>query len=103
MYQALYRKWRPASFADVVGQKHITDTLRAQLTARRGNACRIQLISDGKQTLAPSTYRVFLCDLEHAYPALLHTGAEGSARCFLPRNAPLGSELCLQFWTSAWQ
>lgn len=31
MYQALYRKWRPARFADVVGQQHITDTLRAQL------------------------------------------------------------------------
>ena len=77
--------------------------LRAQLTARRGNTCWIQLISDGKQTLAPSAYRVFLCDLEHAYPALLHTGADGSARCFLPRNAPLENELCLQFWTSAWQ
>lgn len=31
MYQALYRKWRPNRFADVVGQRHITDTLRAQL------------------------------------------------------------------------
>lgn len=35
MYQALYRKWRPLTFADVVGQQHITDTLRAQLTAGR--------------------------------------------------------------------
>ena len=35
MYQALYRKWRPTRFADVVGQQHITDTLRAQLTAGR--------------------------------------------------------------------
>ena len=25
MYQALYRKWRPKVFADVVGQEHITD------------------------------------------------------------------------------
>ena len=31
MYQALYRKWRPQTFADVIGQQHITDTLRAQL------------------------------------------------------------------------
>ena len=23
MYQALYRKWRPKAFADVVGQEHI--------------------------------------------------------------------------------
>ena len=35
MYQALYRKWRPLTFADVIGQQHITDTLRAQLTAGR--------------------------------------------------------------------
>ncbi len=35
MYQALYRKWRPLRFADVVGQNHITDTLRAQLESGR--------------------------------------------------------------------
>lgn len=35
MYQALYRKWRPTRFADVVGQQHITDTLRAQLESGR--------------------------------------------------------------------
>jgi DNA polymerase-3 subunit gamma/tau len=32
MYQALYRKYRPQTFSDVVGQKSVTDTLRAQLT-----------------------------------------------------------------------
>lgn len=35
MYQALYRKWRPLTFADVIGQQHITDTLRAQLVSGR--------------------------------------------------------------------
>ena len=35
MYQALYRKWRPLTFADVIGQQHITDTLRAQLQSGR--------------------------------------------------------------------
>lgn len=35
MYQALYRKWRPLRFADVIGQKHITDTLRSQLKSGR--------------------------------------------------------------------
>ncbi len=34
-YQALYRKWRPLTFADVIGQQHITDTLRAQLQGGR--------------------------------------------------------------------
>ncbi len=33
MYQALYRKWRPQVFADVVGQEHITRTLRNQVSA----------------------------------------------------------------------
>ena len=23
MYQALYRKWRPQTFADVIGQQHV--------------------------------------------------------------------------------
>ena len=27
MYQALYRKYRPKAFSDVVGQEHITSTL----------------------------------------------------------------------------
>ncbi len=31
MYQALYRKYRPLTFADVVGQDHIVKTLRAQI------------------------------------------------------------------------
>ena len=31
MYQALYRKWRPAVFDDVVGQEHITETLKRQI------------------------------------------------------------------------
>lgn len=35
MYQALYRKWRPLTFSDVIGQQHITDTLRAQLISGR--------------------------------------------------------------------
>ena len=28
MYQALYRKWRPKTFSDVVGQEHVTETLQ---------------------------------------------------------------------------
>ncbi len=35
MYQALYRKWRPRAFADVVGQEHITETLRRQVAQGR--------------------------------------------------------------------
>lgn len=35
MYQALYRKWRPRTFDDVVGQEHITQTLKRQVAAGR--------------------------------------------------------------------
>ena len=35
MYQALYRKWRPRTFSDVVGQSHITETLRKQVAEGR--------------------------------------------------------------------
>ena len=35
MYQALYRKWRPKTFSDVIGQSHITETLRRQVAEDR--------------------------------------------------------------------
>ena len=35
MYQALYRKWRPRTFEDVVGQEHITETLKRQVATDR--------------------------------------------------------------------
>lgn len=35
MYQALYRKWRPQTFDEVVGQKHITQTLKNQVKTGR--------------------------------------------------------------------
>ena len=35
MYQALYRKWRPRTFDDVVGQDHITETLKRQVATGR--------------------------------------------------------------------
>lgn len=35
MYQALYRKWRPLTFDDVVGQEHITETLKNQVKNSR--------------------------------------------------------------------
>ena len=33
MYKALYRKWRPLTFDDVISQQHITDTLKNQITS----------------------------------------------------------------------
>ena len=36
MYRALYRKWRPQRFEDVVGQRAIVTALKNQITANRG-------------------------------------------------------------------
>ena len=35
MYQALYRKYRPRCFSEVVGQDHITQTLKNELKSGR--------------------------------------------------------------------
>ncbi len=35
MYQALYRKYRPQTFSDVVGQEHVTETLRNAVKSGR--------------------------------------------------------------------
>ena len=38
-YEVLARKWRPQSFADVVGQQHVVTTLQNQIsTGRIGHA-----------------------------------------------------------------
>lgn len=63
MYQALYRKWRPLRFADVVGQQHITDTLRAQV--RGGRTSHAYLFTGtrgtGKTTCAKILARAVNC------------------------------------------
>ena len=43
MYQALYRKWRPRSFDDVISQPHITTALRNQI--REGRTAHAYLLS----------------------------------------------------------
>ncbi len=35
MYAALYRKWRPLVFSDVIGQRHVTETLQKELLHNR--------------------------------------------------------------------
>lgn len=39
MYQALYRKYRPQTFDEVVGQAGVTQTLKAQLQTGRLSPC----------------------------------------------------------------
>ena len=35
MYQALYRKYRPKNFDEVVGQEHITSVLKQEIASGR--------------------------------------------------------------------
>ena len=34
-YRSLYRKWRPQTFEDIIGQKHITQTLMNAISLNR--------------------------------------------------------------------
>ena len=63
MYQALYRKWRPRTFDDVVGQSHITDTLKQQV--EKGRLSHAYLFTGtrgtGKTTCAKILSRAVNC------------------------------------------
>ncbi|MBR5542719.1 MAG: DNA polymerase III subunit gamma/tau [Oscillospiraceae bacterium] len=64
MYQALYRKWRPQSFADVVGQSAICDTLTKQVET--GKTSHAYLFSGsrgtGKTTCAKILAKAVNCE-----------------------------------------
>lgn len=56
MSQALYRKWRSQTFAEVVGQEHVTQTLRNAL--RDGRIAHAYLFSGPRGTGKTSTARI---------------------------------------------
>ena len=62
-YQALYRKWRPATFDDVVGQTHVVTTLKNEITA--GKTAHAYLFcgtrGTGKTTCAKIFARAINC------------------------------------------
>ena len=64
MYQALYRKWRPQTFDEVVGQQHITQTLKNQVkTGRLSHAyIFIGTRGTGKTTCARILARAVNCE-----------------------------------------
>ncbi len=64
MYQALYRKYRPLTFSDVVGQEHITTTLSSSLSA--GKVFHAYLFTGtrgtGKTTCAKILAKAVCCE-----------------------------------------
>ena len=71
---------------------------QAQLVSRDGMQCLLRLTDEGKQPLPQGSYRVFCSDKDSAYPAVLHVHSPSEAVCVLPESAPLGTDICLQFW-----
>ena len=57
MYQALYRKWRPATLDDVVSQPHITTTLRNQISS--GKTAHAYLFTGSRGTGKTTCARIF--------------------------------------------
>ncbi len=55
-YQALYRKWRPKTFDDVVGQQHVTETIKNEI---KNNTCSHAFLFCGSRgTGKTSTARI---------------------------------------------
>ncbi len=56
-YQALYRRWRPVNFDDMIGQEHITKTLRNQIVS--GRTSHAYIFTGIRGTGKTSTAKVF--------------------------------------------
>ena len=65
-YQALYRKWRPRTFEDVVGQSHITETLARQV--REGKLSHAYLFTGTRGTGKTSCAKILARAVNCAHP-----------------------------------
>lgn len=86
MYQALYRKWRPRSFDDVVSQPHITTALQNQL--RDGKTAHAYLFTGSRGTGKTTCARILAKAVNCA-----HLSPEGKPclSCDICREAERGA------------
>ena len=85
MYQALYRKWRPMSFDDVVSQPHITTTLKNQIAS--GKTAHAYLFTGSRGTGKTTCARIFA----KAINCLDPKDGEPCLECDICKNADNGS------------
>ena len=75
MYLALYRKYRPQNFSEVIGQKHIVQTLKNQIDADKiGHA---YLFTGSRGTGKTSIAKIFARAINCASP----TDGDACAEC----------------------
>lgn len=84
MYQALYRKWRPMSFQDVVSQPHITTTLKNQIKANK--TAHAYLFTGSRGTGKTTCARIFA----KAINCLDPQDGEPCLKCEICKNADSG-------------
>ena len=87
VYQALYRKYRPRTFSEVVGQSHITDTLQRQVgEGRVGHAYLFTgTRGTGKTTCSGSLLRPSTASIPWTAPPAASATAAGAStpvRCW---------------------
>ena len=66
MYQVLYRKWRPKTFADVVGQPHVTETLKNELIT--GRVAHAYLFTGSRGTGKTTCAKIFAKSVNCLHP-----------------------------------
>ncbi len=87
MYRALYRKWRPRQFGDVIGQEAITAALAGQIEA--GKIAHAYLFTGTRGTGKTSCAKIFAKAVNCENPA----GAEPCGQCDLCIGLENGSIL----------
>jgi DNA polymerase-3 subunit gamma/tau len=86
-YQALYRAWRPQTFADIVGQPHVKQTLTHAIT--RNQVAHAYLFSGPRGTGKTSAAKV----LAKAVNCLSRSGAEPCNTCIACTSIVTGNNV----------